>query len=87
MEQVICELNVLEQYSRRNCVRIFGVVQNSDENTNLFINNLARHKLAVELKATDFDRSHRIGKPNNKGILASSMHHRHDIQNSPNNFR
>ncbi|PIK55107.1 hypothetical protein BSL78_08002 [Apostichopus japonicus] len=73
MEQVKCELNVLEKYSRRNFIRIFGIPENSDENTNLLIKNLALDKLAVELKETDLDRSHRIGKPNNKGCRAIIM--------------
>ena len=54
-------LNSLEQYSRRNCLRVFGLPSQSDEDTTDLILTLANSKLNVNIEGKDIDRSHRIG--------------------------
>ena len=58
------ELNDLEQYGRRNNLRINGLAENDSEDTNEEIKKFAKEHLHVELVDSDFDRSHRVGKPN-----------------------
>lgn len=55
--------NTLEQYSRRNCLRISGIEENANEDTDAVIMDLARAKLDTKLSLSDIDRSHRIGPP------------------------
>lgn len=55
-------LNNQEQYSRRNCLRIFGVAETDDENTDAIVCRIANHNLGVELRCDDIDRSHRVGR-------------------------
>lgn len=45
MEQIKCELNVMEQYSRHNCVSIFGIPENAGQNIDLVIKYLSHDKL------------------------------------------
>ncbi|XP_034231494.1 protein unc-13 homolog C-like [Thrips palmi] len=54
-------LDEREQYSRRNNVRIFGVKEQSNEDTNNLVIDLAK-KMGVHLEHYHIDRSHRIGK-------------------------
>ncbi|PIK48639.1 hypothetical protein BSL78_14491 [Apostichopus japonicus] len=56
------QLNQLEQYSRRNCIRVFGVEEKPNENTDVLMMDLASQHLGLNLNPTDIDRSHRIGK-------------------------
>ena len=51
----------LEQYQRRNCLRIFGVPEQSDEDTDKIVIETAA-KIGVGLSVNDIDRSHRIGR-------------------------
>lgn len=51
-----------EQYSRRNCLRVTGLPESENENTDDLILNLAR-SIDVELTVQDIDRSHRLGRP------------------------
>lgn len=52
----------LEMYSRRNCLRIFGVKETESEDTDkLVIENVAK-KISVNLTLQDIDRSHRVGR-------------------------
>lgn len=52
-----------EQYSRRNCLRISGVRENNNENTDELILEMTR-SMDVDLSLQEIDRSHRVGKPN-----------------------
>lgn len=54
--------DLIEQYSRRNCVRISGVLEENNEDTDRIVQNMARD-LNVNLTLADIDRSHRVGKP------------------------
>ena len=51
-----------EQYSRRNCILIHGIVEKENENTdNLIVDTLNEH-LDVNISENDLDRTHRLGK-------------------------
>lgn len=67
IEELKAELNNLEQYSRRNCLRVTGIPENQNEDTDNIILRLAEEKLHTPLSLQDIDRSHRIGNPNAKG--------------------
>lgn len=59
------KVDAAEQYSRRNCLRVAGVPEPTNgqtENTDEYIVNLTRD-LGVEVELNDIERSHRIGKP------------------------
>ena len=51
----------LEMYSRRNCLRIFGLEEKEGENTDDMVLNVAK-KISVDLSLNDIDRSHRVGR-------------------------
>lgn len=53
----------LEQYSRRNCVRIFGVPEESTENTEAKVCDLIKSNLTIDIHPNLIDRCHRVGKP------------------------
>lgn len=62
------EVNNLEQYSRRTCLRIFGIKEMSSERTDDIVVDLAK-RIEVSLQHADIDRSHRVGTQNaNKKI-------------------
>ena len=52
----------LEQYGRRNNIRVFGVKEESGENTDNLVIAVAK-KIDVHLDPSCIDRSHRVGKP------------------------
>lgn len=52
-------LDEQEQYSRRQCLRIYGVTEEANENTDKLVLDLAT-KMKVPLDPRDIDRSHRI---------------------------
>ena len=66
----------LEQYTRRNSVRISGIPEELSENTDGIILKLAE-KLDVPITSADIDRSHRVGKPDNRGRTAATTRMRH----------
>ncbi|KAK3928402.1 Protein unc-13-like protein C [Frankliniella fusca] len=55
------KLDELEQYGRRNNLRIFGVPVQADENTDDIVIEVAC-KMGISLDKSCIDRSHRIGK-------------------------
>lgn len=68
-DRALKELNQQEQYSRRNCLRIFGIEEKPNENTDEIVLETASKQLGLLLQPTEIDRSHRIGKPEpNKSI-------------------
>ena len=62
IQQLEAKTDLAEQYSRRNCLRISGVPETADENTDDYICDFA-HALDVDLTINGIDRSHRVGKP------------------------
>ena len=55
------ESDNLEQYSRRNSLRISGIPEEPDENTDQRVIQLAGG-LGIDISPNDIDRSHRVGK-------------------------
>ena len=54
------ELNAQEQYSWRNCLRIFGIPERQDEDTDQAVIHLVNDSLGVRLDKNDIERSHRM---------------------------
>ena len=52
------------QYSRRNCLLLHGVKEDSKEDTDEVAINIINKELELELNVKDLDRSHRIGRNN-----------------------
>ena len=52
----------LEQYSRRNSLRISGLPEQDGENVLKKVVDLCNNKLKLPVKISDFDRVHRVGK-------------------------
>ena len=57
--------NDLEQYSRRNCIRLFGVPEKKGEDSMETVCEIAKQKLGVTLPKSAIDRAHRVGQPYN----------------------
>lgn len=55
------QINTLEQYSRRSCIRIFGIKETPNENTDEIAVSVAS-KMGVNIGVNQIDRSHRVGK-------------------------
>ena len=56
------EIDDLEQYSRRNCLLLHGVVEMNAECTDDIIIKTCAEELGIDVKQEDLDRSHRLGK-------------------------
>ena len=56
------EIDDLEQYSRRNCLLLHGVVKTNAECTDDIIIKTCAEELGIDVKQEDLDRSHRLGK-------------------------
>lgn len=71
-EKEISDLNTrvqdMEQYSRRNSLRIFGLVEESNEQTEKVVTCFLNNKLNVSLTESCIDRVHRVGKPSSGKI-------------------
>ena len=52
-----------EQYSRRNCFLIHGIVEETAKDTDGKIINTLQQSMDETIKPEDIDRSHRLGKP------------------------
>ena len=55
-------INNMEQYSRRNNIRIFGLNENQVEDTFKIVQNLCKQTLEIDLDEASIDRCHRVGK-------------------------
>ena len=53
--------NDQEQYSRRNCLRFFGIPEADGENTDELICKVASEHLKLAISKNDIERSHRLG--------------------------
>ena len=62
----------LEQYSRRNTVRIRELAEEANEDTDGLVKDLASRTLNVEIKNCDVVRSHRMGKRTDRHPVTSS---------------
>ena len=63
IENLKVSMNEADQYSRRNCLKFYGVKENPGEDTDNVILQIANEQLEVPLAKTDIDRSHRIASP------------------------
>ena len=61
-DPIMARCDDLEQYSRRNNIRIIGVPETAEENTDKITIDLVQQKLGVELKENDICRTHRVGR-------------------------
>lgn len=59
------KIDDLEQYSRRNCLLIHGVPEQTAEQSNQVALNIIRDRLDIQITESDLDRSHRLGKRKN----------------------
>ena len=57
--------NDLEQYSRRECLEIFGIPQKHSENTNVIVENIGR-LIGVEIGENNISVSHRLPARKNR---------------------
>ncbi|KAH3882733.1 hypothetical protein DPMN_006678 [Dreissena polymorpha] len=57
-----CQADRAEQYSRHNCLRITGILEARDEDTDNIIVTMAKD-LGAKLSVDEIDRSHRVGPP------------------------
>ena len=79
VEQLKLQLNDQEQYSRRNCIRVFGIQEEPNEDCTSKVITLAKN-IGVTLLPTDIDRSHRVGKSSSptgppRGIIVKFVHY------------
>ena len=56
------EVDDLEQYTRRTNVRIYGVAEQTEENTDNLAIDFFKSELNVDVASNDISRSHRLGK-------------------------
>ena len=57
------QLDRQEQYSRRNCILIHGIIEAQDENTDDISLRTINEHLQLELTEKELDLTHRIGNP------------------------
>ena len=66
----MCQIRIkkddLEQYIRRQNLRISGITENKDENTDSLVVDFVKNTMQIDLDTRDIDRSHRVGRPNSK---------------------
>ena len=62
LKKVIVKNDDLEQYSRRSCLRIAGIIEDATEDVTQKVMELAQ-SIAAHISIHDIDRAHRVGKP------------------------
>ena len=67
LSKVADEMKDLELYSRRNCLRIYGLAGSANEDTDAVVMDLVKEKLGIELTPEDIDRSHRLQVKHTEG--------------------
>ncbi|KAI4461425.1 l1 transposable element-related [Holotrichia oblita] len=65
LEKAYEDIDALEQYSRRNNLRVYGIPETASENTNDIISSLCKNKFGLEIPSSSIDCSHRLGKVEN----------------------
>ena len=63
IESLKCDQDRLEQYTRRNSLRISGVPESEHEDVCGKVIGLCNGKLRIPVKTSDIDRVHRVGRP------------------------
>ncbi|KAK5641405.1 hypothetical protein RI129_009952 [Pyrocoelia pectoralis] len=71
-------LEELQQYSRRNGIRVFGIKEQSNEDTDKLLLDLFKNKLHLDVDISCIDRSHRVGSNTGRGrhIIAKFVSYR-----------
>ena len=64
---ITAETDRQEQYSRRNCLLIYGIPENKNESTDVIAMQVIDTKMDIKITDNDIGRTHRIGKPRNNG--------------------
>lgn len=74
-DKLIERTDDLEQYQRRNNIRIFGVEEKAGEDTDKLVVELCREKLGVrDIAVEALCRSHRVGRPTQPGPDGKKRH-------------
>ena len=73
-EELKCELEELQQYSRRNYLLIHGIKSEARENTDEIAKDFLKSKLGITVSDGATDRFHRIGNPNGPIIVKLVRH-------------
>ncbi|RZF41910.1 hypothetical protein LSTR_LSTR005678 [Laodelphax striatellus] len=55
--------NMRSQYGRRHSLRIFGVPEKANEDTDVEAMKYFKEKLGIDVQLEEINRSHRVGKP------------------------
>ena len=79
LEQSFDTLDELEQYSRMSCLRIAGIDEMVNANTDEIVLDLA-HWLEVNINPRDVDRSHRVGAVNSNSSDSDMVTNRSRIR-------
>ena len=58
----------LEQYSRRSCLRVSGIVETTNEDVNKIVLDLGT-RVGANISPEDIDRAHRVGMPVDAGAV------------------
>ena len=58
-----------EQYSRRNCLLVHGIAEETVKDTDEKIINTLQQSMNETIKTEDIDRSQRLGKPKSSKML------------------
>ncbi|KAJ4427147.1 hypothetical protein ANN_24763 [Periplaneta americana] len=61
IEALEAKVDELEQYQRRQCLRIIGVEEQEAEDTDKLVMEVGK-RIGVDVNVMDIDRSHRIGR-------------------------
>lgn len=60
--KLVNKMESMEQFSRNNNIRIYGVSENKHENIEDTVKNLIHNKLNLNITSSNIERCHRIGK-------------------------
>ena len=86
VDELTRDLDDLQQYSRRNNIRIFGIPEKHDEDTDALVCGVAE-RIGARISSQDIDRSHRVGKrmplPSQDPSYASAVQNGQSGQNPP----
>lgn len=66
VQQLEIRLDDMEQYSRRNCLKLRGIPEEEDESTDDRVIHVCNDLLGVMVTRGDISRSHRVGPKNKK---------------------
>ena len=62
-------INELEQYSRRNSIRIFGIEKQTNEKLTETVCKFSKQKLNIDLQPQFIDRCHPVGNYRNRNAV------------------